>query len=177
MKKNETWKPIKEDARYFVSDQGNVYSTITNKMLSQKVRSNTCPYYYVSFRKNGKLKHKNVHRLVAEAFVENPHKKPCVNHIDGNKLNNRAENLEWVTDAENQQHAFSMGLSKTPSNRIEKAIASRQRRVKNITTGEIFESIVESAKAIGGQHSGVSKCLNGTRKHYKGCQFAYEREE
>ena len=53
-----------------------------------------------------------IHRLVGEAFVNNPKNKPYIDHLDGNKLNNRADNLEYVTMAENNQRAYDTGLKK-----------------------------------------------------------------
>lgn len=69
-------------------------------------------YLFVVLQNNGSKKHKKVHRLVAENFIPNPLNKPIVNHIDGNKLNNSVENLEWVTASENSQHAVNTGLRK-----------------------------------------------------------------
>lgn len=63
---------------------------------------------YLTVKLNGKTK--MVHRLVAESFIANPENKPCVNHLDGNKLNNHVTNLEWNTVAENNAHARSTGL-------------------------------------------------------------------
>lgn len=60
--------------------------------------------------KNGVSTHKYIHRMVAECFVPNPYKLPVVNHIDGNKLNNFFENLEWVTYSDNNKHAYNSGL-------------------------------------------------------------------
>lgn len=62
-------------------------------------------YHYINFRWNGKQKNKSVHRLVAETFLPNPDNLPYVHHKDGNRLNNRLENLEWVTEKENREHA------------------------------------------------------------------------
>lgn len=172
----ETWKPIESNKNYLISSSGRVYSLKTNKMLSQKIRSNTSNYYYVSIRINGKVKHFNVHRLVAEAFIENPLNKECVNHIDGNKHNNCVENLERATYSENNIHAFKIGLRKTPSDRINKAIEATKRKVINLDLNKVYDSIVESARDIGGQHTGVSKCLSGERKTYYGMRFSYYDE-
>lgn len=62
---------------------------------------------YVNLYKNGKNKIKKIHRIVAENFIPNPENKPEVNHIDGNKQNNKVDNLEWVTKSENVKHRFS----------------------------------------------------------------------
>lgn len=67
-------------------------------------------YVKVSLYQNGLIKHTTLHRIVAEAFIKNPLNKKEVNHIDGNKLNNRAVNLEWVTNRENIIHAERNGL-------------------------------------------------------------------
>lgn len=67
-------------------------------------------YLVVSYTLDGKQKHEYVHRLVAKAFIANPNNYPQVNHLDGNPRNNKAENLEWCTQAQNAAHAYKIGL-------------------------------------------------------------------
>lgn len=114
---NEIWKPIPNfEDRYMVSNKGRVKSIITNHgkpteaLKKPYIRSATCPYLYVQLNANNKSATFAVHRLVALVFVDKPEDKPLVNHIDGDKLNNDACNLEWCTQSENHKHAYATGL-------------------------------------------------------------------
>lgn len=92
-----------------------MYSKISNKILSQTI-SQTGYYNHATKigGRDGKSVCFKIHRLVASAFVPNTKEKPFVNHIDGNKLNNRFDNLEWVTAKENSVHAHKIGLCYHP---------------------------------------------------------------
>ena len=111
---NERWIEGLED-RYAVNDQGDVISYIKGRIsmagglgMDRDRRKRT--YRMFSYKVAGKQKSLYFHKCVAMAFIPNPENKPFVNHIDGNKQNNKATNLEWVTAAENTQHAWDTGL-------------------------------------------------------------------
>lgn len=107
--------------KYMVHDDGTVVALgrvgargyiVKDRTLS--TRKNSSGYLRVSMNLTGKQKEYFVHRIVASCFVGNPNNAPVVNHKDGDKLNNHFSNLEWVTSAENNRHAFATGL-KTPT--------------------------------------------------------------
>lgn len=104
----EEWKPIQDFENYLVSNTGKVKNCKTNKLLY--INDKGSKYYHVDLWKNNKRKRMYLHRLVATAFVFNSDNKPAVNHIDANKYNNNAYNLEWVTYKENTEHAVKKGL-------------------------------------------------------------------
>ena len=106
----EIWKDIDGYDLYEISSRGRVRNKKSDCILAQAY----CKSSYLKVNLYGKPKIKTimVHRLVANAFCDNPLDKPQVNHIDGNKENNHADNLEWCTNDENQKHAEEIGLIK-----------------------------------------------------------------
>ena len=85
-----------------INENGEVFNNDTQQYLKGSIGENGYKYYRLS--KNGHKKMFYAHRLVAEYFIDNPNNFPVVNHIDGNKLNNNVNNLEWVTYSENTKH-------------------------------------------------------------------------
>lgn len=112
----ENWKDITGfEGRYKVSDKGRVWSLITNRVLKHGLGTNG--YHAVSLRKDGHTYQFSVHRLVAKEFVDNPHSKPEINHINSVRDDNRKENLEWVTRKENVHHSIIHGNTLVGENR------------------------------------------------------------
>ena len=121
----EIWKEIKDyNGRYDVSNYGNVRSNIgTKKILNLNKTKLGYLFVLLSTYKNPKFHY--VHRLVAIHFIDNPHNKETVNHKDGNKTNNNANNLEWKTQKENVIHSYKIGLSNTAENRPEAKLKNK----------------------------------------------------
>ena len=104
----EIWVTITACPEYEVSTHGRVRNRKRNKIKVLSQRRNG--YLQTTLFVDHTPRYRLVHRLVAEAFVANPRHKKCVNHIDGVKINNHQNNLEWVTAQENTQHGLAMGL-------------------------------------------------------------------
>lgn len=148
----------------YVSDIGVIAQNIRGRLVFKKQHVQNSGYLVVSIddytTRTNKSGNELVHRLVAEAFLPNPHNKEFVNHIDGDKTNNSVDNLEWCTRNENMQHAYDTGLYPTEHVRI-------------VETGEEFRSASECARAIGGTPCGICDCKNGRQKKHRGYHFEF----
>jgi hypothetical protein len=103
----EHWKQIEDNLNYSVSNLGNVRSDRKGKLLAVSYNKRTyTSYARVTLFTNNIRSYRQVHRLVAEAFIPNPSSKTQVDHIDANGLNNRVDNLQWVSPSENINKSF-----------------------------------------------------------------------
>lgn len=162
----EEWKDIEGFPGYQVSNRGRVRSfrdnrgNVINDFIILSPRINKDGYCELTiYTAQHKKVTKRVHRLVACAFL-GEHVGLVVNHIDGNKLNNNIENLEFVTAEANSTLAAEAGLYKTKPIRISE-------------TGEVMNSIRECADKIGCHPSDISHCLSGRNNSVKGLHFEY----
>lgn len=156
---------------YSVTRDGAVRNDRTGNILKHTISNSG--YCCAKLWNRGRGKNSFVHRLVALAFVPNPENKPEVNHIDGNKMNNSASNLEWVTAAENKRHCREVlgKINRNPN--TEAAHNACKKRVRCVDTGIEYESITAAAKAIGVKQGSLSMHLLGKRNRCNGLTFEY----
>lgn len=151
-------KLIKFKEKYSVTNDGLVWSNMRDKFL--RTQKDKDGYKTIVLRINGKATYNFIHRLVAEAFVQNYNSLTYVNHKNGVKSDNRAVNLEWITKKDNNEHAFENGLHVNP-----------KQSLFCISTNEYFESQMEASRKLKISQSHISAHLLGKRSTADGYVF------
>lgn len=154
----EEFREIPGFENYKVSNLGRIYSTKRRTCLKVKKLGNN-GYYQVRLYKDGEYRYKNLHRLIAETFIPNPKNLRTVNHINGNKLDNRVSNLEWADDCTQQHHACLLGLKKTTQHILteEEILDVYKRYFEN------HESMGSIARLYGTRKQQIAKLVKGQR--------------
>jgi hypothetical protein len=160
--KNEIWKDISHIVgfkNYYISDYGRIKN---NKGEICKLKPHSNGYIKTTINK----KSYSLHRLVAIAFLPNLQNKEFVNHIDGNKCNNKLSNLEWSTCLENNIHKINFGISNTTKRVIQYD--------KNMNKINEFISITEASKQVKLSKCSISNCCNGRTKSTKKDNYIFK---
>lgn len=173
----EEWRIINDFPNYSVSSFGNVMNIKTNKMMRL---CNKAGYYNISLTNENNYKTRKVHRLVADAFIENPEQKPEVNHKDKNKLNNNIVNLEWMTRQENNIHRCQ-GLKITcnknkPILRLNKDGNEILEKYNSIELAGTWAFNNGYTKTIHNGRNSIGNCLNGLSKITYNFKWEYENK-
>ncbi|RHZ51238.1 hypothetical protein Glove_481g112 [Diversispora epigaea] len=151
---NEEWREIEINSRKFrVSSLGRVQ--FPNGLISRG--SLDAGYLRVAREKY------RVHRLVALAFCAKEEGKEYVNHIDGDSTNNKASNLEWVSQKENTQHAIRLGL------RCQRAV----KQIFHDGSFQVFPSLAEAQRITGAKNQDISLVCRGLQNHTRGYRWEY----
>lgn len=151
---------------YEVDSNGIVYSK-RGKPLKFSVSPSG--YAIINIMVGGKRKGVAVHTAILTSFIDKPFSNAQVNHKDGNKLNNRLENLEWVSSKENIQHAITnLGFDPNKNRR-------KQVKATNVDTGRVivFPSLREAGRQLKCNPSGIWSCIKGFKKRIKRNKFEY----
>ena len=163
------WKPIVGfEERYLVSDSGQVWSLLRHRALKPTI--DRYGYEKVVLSKDGKMFYRTIHRLVAQAFVPNPDNLKTVNHINEDKTDNRAVNLEWLSIADNDNHG-------TRNERMAdtKCLLPIEQILSDGTTVR-YKGVKDASRKTGINRCGIALCCKNIRKTAGGYKWRYSNE-
>ena len=171
----EEWRDIEGyEGLYQISCLGRIKSLKCGKERILKLGSNPLGYSIVGLYKNGQQKFFTVHRIVAKTFISKSNDKSEVNHIDGNKKNNKVNNLEWTTRSENIKHAIKNGLF------IFKPYVPKAKKIEQLDLNnnliKTWNSCKEIVEELEVDNTHIYECCTSKRKTAYGYKWKYKNE-
>lgn len=164
--------PIKNyENCYSATEDGFIYSH-RKKRIVMGSKNPATEYYQITLKNNGNIRREYVHRLIAETFIPNPENKPQIDHINGDRTDNRVENLRWVTAKENINNPIA--IERMSSAKKGKPAHNRKPIIQCNMEGEpimIYESLYEAAEITGTRRTDISTCLIGRQKSANGFKW------
>lgn len=193
----EIWKEIEGFDNYQISSLGRVKNIKFDRYVKPLLDNKG--YLTVNLYKDGKMKHLTLHRLIAIAFIPNPENKPCIDHINTDRSDNRIENLRWCTQKENHNNPLSIvnhgnassgrvvseEQKKNQSEKMKgrfKGVRKSSKKIIQLTLDGIFvrewDAIKDAAESLGVSSPAIWNCLNGKCqvKSIKGFKWEYKKE-
>ena len=179
----EIWKDVYDfPQKYEISNKGRLKNKITNHIY--KMTNRVGGYFTIILYDKNHKRTARIHRLVAEAFIDNPNNYPCVNHKDLNKQNNCVENLEWCTSSYNTKHAISSGiditkgLNKHNKNKFKEKYGRLYQYDKDMQLMNIYENLDEAYRKTNICKRNILQCINHQqgRKQAGGYIWQCEKE-
>lgn len=130
-------------------------------------------YPIIGLSKNGKLRTRTIHRLVAETFIDNPNNYSIINHKDCNKTNNNINNLEWCTQKHNVRESFRNGLQKAPKGK--ESTSSKRVEQYDIEGNfiKMWDCTMDIQRELGIANQYISACCLGKKKTSHGYLWRY----
>lgn len=190
----EIWRDVPDFEGYYeISNLGKVRTKARKVVRFFKYNYHTLPikakilkihiqrgYACVCMYKDGKMYNKQLHRLLAKAFIPNPNNYPIINHKDGNKLNNSLDNLEWCTYKHNCNEAYRLGLNYISEKHLkhirELGLKSGKKVAQLDLNGnvvKIYNSSRQASLELGISQGNISLCCNGKRRTTNGFKWKY----
>lgn len=186
------WKIINSFEDYEISDMGEIKSLKNGMEKILKPQLAKRGYYIINLCKNGSVYHKTIHRLVAQAFIPNPDNKPCIDHINGCRIDNRVCNLRWCTQKDNLNYEIAKkNISKAHKGKVltdehKKKISESnkgkpkphfEKRIDQYTIDgtyiKTWKSTMDIERSLGFIHNNISSVCKGKYKQAYGFKWKY----